>query len=98
MENTINFEGKELKWEYTICPCLECPIYPLQKEWENETDIRKNKCWTSRCLYDKMKAKEMADYIQLLRNNYHCKECDKWIPKDELDEKYCPYCGTDLLF
>jgi hypothetical protein len=55
MGNTINFEGKELKWEYTICPCLQCPIYPTKKDWEEEAekDVRKDKCYTSRCTYSK---------------------------------------------
>jgi len=60
MENTINFEGKELKWEYKICPCLECPIYPLQKQWENDPDIRHDKCYTSRCTYNKQNAASIA--------------------------------------
>jgi len=58
--NTIEYKGKELKWEYDICPCLECPIYPHRSEWEDEKDIRKNKCYDSRCTYHKELSASMA--------------------------------------
>lgn len=98
MENTIIFEGKELKWKYNICPCLECPIYPTRNEWEEEArkDVRLDKCWTSRCAYDKKKAEEMANSIFFLMNNYHCYECDEWFSKDEIDERVCPNCYSEL--
>ena len=69
MENTINFEGKDIKWEYTICPCLQCPIYPTKKEWEEEAekDVRKDKCYTSRCIYSKKLAASIAWEIHDLR-------------------------------
>ena len=94
MENTIKFEGNEKKWNYTICPCLECPIYPHIKEWENDPDIRNNKCWSSRCTYDKMKAKEMSDWIYFIKNYYYCENCDKSFSKNEIDEDFCPDCGN----
>lgn len=67
MENTINFEGKEIIWEYTTCPCLQCPIYPTKKEWEEEKDVRKDKCYTSRCTYSKNLAASIALEIHDLR-------------------------------
>lgn len=69
MENTITYKGEELKWDYKICPCLECPIYPLRKEWENEPDIRKDKCYTSHCTYYRQKSKEMANFVFNARFN-----------------------------
>jgi len=69
MENTINFERKELKWEYTICPCLQCPIYPTKKKWEEEAekDVRKDKCYTSGCTYSKNLAASIAWEIHDMR-------------------------------
>ena len=63
MENTLTYKGKELKWEYEIVPCLECPIYPLQKEWENDPDIRNDKCYMSRCTYNRAVAKMVGEGI-----------------------------------
>lgn len=65
MENTINFKGKELKWDYEICACLNCPIYPTIKEWEKEAekDVRKDKCYTSRCTYNKENARQVAEWV-----------------------------------
>jgi len=63
MENRLTYKGKELKWEYQICPCLECPIYPLRHEWEDDPDIRKDKCHTSRCIYNKANAKMVAEGV-----------------------------------
>lgn len=59
MENKLTYKGKELKWGYKIVPCLECPIYPLRKEWEDHSDIRKDKCYTSRCTYNKIVAESL---------------------------------------
>ena len=28
----------------------------------------------------------MSDSIMFLRDNCHCKECDVWFPKDEINE------------
>jgi hypothetical protein len=74
MENTIIYEGKELKWEYKICACLDCPLYPRRKEWENEPDIRKNKCYTSRCTYDRTNGKIIAEGIYAI---IHPEESEK---------------------
>lgn len=61
MENTLTYNGEELKWEYKIVPCLECPIYPLRDEWKDDPDIRKDKCYTSRCTYSRALAKAVAE-------------------------------------
>ncbi|MCK9273278.1 hypothetical protein M0P65_07100 [Candidatus Gracilibacteria bacterium] len=98
MENIITFEGHKRKWEYSICPCLDCPIYPLRKEWEDSDDVRENKCYTSRCSYDREKAREIANEIYFIMHNYHCEECNKWFSKDDFFEKYCPECGIDMSF
>lgn len=95
MENTIIFEGKEKKSNYKIVPCLECPIYPLKKEWEDDPDIRHNKCYTSKCTYDKKLGKEIAEELYFMKNNFYCEECYKWTPKEIRD---CPICGTDLTY
>lgn len=62
MENTIDYNGKILKWEYKICPCLDCPIYPTKKDWEEEAekDVRKDRCYTSICTYNKELAASIA--------------------------------------
>jgi len=60
MENTIEHNGKTLNWDYDICPCRQCPIYPTKNEWEYEKDIRKDKCYTSRCTYQKELATNIA--------------------------------------
>jgi len=63
MENTLTYKGEELKWDYKIIPCLECPIYPLRKDWENESDIRKDKCYTNHCTYNKANGKMVAEGV-----------------------------------
>ena len=68
MENTLTFEGKELKWDYKIVPCLECPIYPLRKDWEDDPDIRHDKCYTSHCSYDRKQSRAMAESIAFIMN------------------------------
>ena len=95
-QNKIIFNGEEKTWNYKICPCLECPIYPNRKDWEDEKDIRKNKCWSSRCTYDKIKAKEVTDFIYYCQNYYHCIDCDKWFPKHDFFEPICPECHQDM--
>lgn len=69
MENTIEYNGKILKWDYNICPCLDCPIYPTKKEWEEEAykDVRKDKCYASRCTYNKELASSIAWGIHDIR-------------------------------
>lgn len=76
MENTINYNEKEIKWEYTICPCLQCPIYPTKREWEEEAerDVRKDRCYSSRCSYNKKLAASIAQGIYELRFNKDCDE------------------------
>jgi hypothetical protein len=97
-QNIINFEGKELKWDYTIVPCLKCPIYPTRKEWEEEAkiDVRKDKCYTSRCTYNKANAKMVADGIYMMMHYYSCEECDngEYHPKE--NGEFCPDCGSDM--
>ena len=63
MENILTYKGKELKWEYKIVPCLDCPIYPLRHEWEDNPDIRKDKCYTSRCSYHKENSRMVAEGV-----------------------------------
>ena len=72
MENTIEYKGKTLTWDYKIVPCLECPIYPTIKDWEEEADkdIRKDKCYTSRCKYNKALAGSIAWEIHDMRFGY----------------------------
>jgi len=94
MENIVNFKGKEIKWDYKICPCLECPIYPLRKEWEDEPDIRKDKCYTSRCTYSRLKGKEVAEYVSFILSNKKCDGCEGWLDKNEIQ---CYHCGADLF-
>lgn len=67
MENTIVYKGKKLKWEYKICACLDCPLYLQRKEWEDEPDIRKDRCYTSRCTYNKANGKMVAEEIFTMR-------------------------------
>ncbi len=74
MENTLIYKGKELKWDYKIVPCLECPIYPLRHEWENEPDIRKDKCYTSHCTYHRAVGKMVAEGVYVMQ---HSKENDE---------------------
>ena len=93
MENIITFNGKEKKWNYKIAPCLECPIYPMRKEWEDDPDVRNDKCYTSRCTYNRKLSKDIAAELYFMRNNYYCEECNEWVPKEN---RYCPTCGTDL--
>ena len=68
MENTLTYKEKELKWEYKILPCLDCPIFPLRKEWENDPDIRHDKCYTSRCTYSKADAKMVAEAVYAMQH------------------------------
>ena len=95
MENKIEYNGKTLKWEYDICACLSCPLFPMIKEWENEKDKRKDKCYTSRCTYNSENARQIANEIAFLRDNHYCDECDEYFDKDELFQ-HCPICGTDF--
>lgn len=74
MENTITYEGKELKWEYKICPCLNCPLYPRKSEWEDEPDIRKDKCYTSRCTYNKAIGKMVAEGVYAMMHSQENEE------------------------
>lgn len=100
MENKIIYNGVELTWQYKDCACLDCPIYPTIKEWEEEAekDVRKNLCYSSRCVYDKIMAKAMANFIYDSRYNWICEDCGERIPKEDADDKYCPNCGCDLTF
>ena len=74
MENKIIYKGEELKWDYDIVPCLNCPIYPLRKEWEADPDIRKDKCYTSGCTYNKANAKMVAEGVYAMQ---HPEESDE---------------------
>ena len=96
-QNKITFEGKEIIWDYDIAPCLKCPIYPLKKEFEDDPDIRKNKCWTSGCLYDKENARMVANGIYVMMHYHYCDECDEYFSKEEIVEyKTCPNCHSSF--
>jgi len=62
MENIIEYNGKELKWNYDICPCLICPLYEASKQFHaaNDPDARHDKCYTSRCTYNAKNASDIA--------------------------------------
>lgn len=97
MENSIIYDGKELKWEYKTCPCLECPIYPTRKEWEEEAkhDARKDKCYYAHCTYGRKLSHDIAQGLYVMMNCYHCDDCDIWTPKE--NEGYCSECGSYLI-
>lgn len=95
-QNKISFKGKEITWDYEICPCSTCPIYPLKKEFEDDPDKRNDKCWTSHCLYDKENSRMVANAVYVWMHYYHCDECDEYFDKDELIDKTCPNCYSDL--
>jgi len=69
MENTIEHNSKILKWDYDICPCLDCPIYHTKNEWEEEAekDVRKDKCFSSMCTYYRQRSATLAWGIYELR-------------------------------
>ena len=88
--NTILIEGKELSWNYTICPCLTCQLY-LEK-----IDTVSN-CMSHRCTYNKQLAKNIANDVFFIMNNRHCENCDTWCLKEDLKYSHtCPNCGCDL--
>ena len=89
-KNTIIINGKELSWDYSICPCLTCEVY-LKK-----TDTHEN-CYNHRCTYYKQKAKEIAQDVFFMMNNFHCDNCDLWFPKEDYRyNPFCPECGNDF--
>lgn len=97
--NTIILNGKEISWNYTICPCLECEIY-LNKQKSNDSikyDGEDKACRTARCTYNHQLAKDIANDVFFMMNNRHCKNCDTWTPKEDLKYSHiCPNCGNDL--
>ena len=90
MENTLIYKGKELKWNYNICPCLECPLYPDITKWKDDPDKRNDKCYTSHCSYDKQQAKDVAAFVYDAMHNYHCPDCGEYWSKDEIHNHACP--------
>ena len=68
MINTITYKGENLTWDYKIAACLDCPLYPHIKEWEDDPDIRKDKCYTSGCTYNKNNARAISEDIALIMN------------------------------
>ena len=96
MENKIRFNNEEIKWNYRIVPCLECPIYPLKYQWKNDVDIRNDMCYTSGCTWYKLKSKEMSDALFFMKEHWYCDDCDTYFSKDLNSE--CPECGQDCHF
>ena len=64
--NTIIIEGKEISWDYQICPCLECELY-LKNNKSPEYDV----CRSVRCIYNSQLAKDIAyDIFNIMNNRY----------------------------
>jgi hypothetical protein len=91
-KNIIIINGKEISWDYTICPCLACQLY-LKDNKSPENKI----CESSHCTYNRQLAKNIANDIFFIMNNKHCGNCDTWHPKEDLrHSNICPNCGYDL--
>ena len=73
-----------------ICPCLTCDLY-LSKN--NSIENCEKRC----CEYNKQIAREIANDIFFIMNNFHCEKCDLYFNKaDYRINPYCPNCGNDL--
>jgi predicted Zn-ribbon and HTH transcriptional regulator len=90
--NTIIINGKEVSWQYAICPCVECQLY-LKENKSPEDKI----CKSARCTYDKQVARNIANDVFLMMNNIHCENCDTWHSREDVKySRTCPNCGYDL--
>jgi hypothetical protein len=90
IKNTITVNGREISWDYGVCPCLTCELY-LKK-----SDTIEN-CEKYRCTYQRQKAKDIAQDIFFMMHNFHCSTCDVWFPKEDYrNHPYCPNCRNDF--
>ena len=91
MENQIEYNKQNLKWEYEICPCENCPIYMKNKSCELK------ECETVRCKYNKQLARNIANDIFFMMHMHYCNECKLWFDKEDyIDRPFCPSCGSDF--
>jgi hypothetical protein len=90
IKNTITINGKELSWDYSICPCLTCELYL------NKIDTSEN-CYNHRCTYHRQRAKDIANEIFFIMHNFYCDNCDLHFDKEDYrDQPYCPVCGNSF--
>jgi hypothetical protein len=91
-KNTIILNGKEISWDYTVCPCLTCEHYLKENK---SPDIKI--CESSRCTYNKQLARDIANDVFFMMHNWHCDGCDLWFNKEDYrDNPCCPNCGNSF--
>ena len=65
-KNIITIDGKEISWDYQICPCLECELY-----LKNNKSPEDNVCRSVRCTYNSQLARAIAyDIFNIMNNKY----------------------------
>ena len=101
-KNTIIVEGKEISWDYQICPCLECELYLKNNKSKEFININHkhpedNICRSVRCTYNSQLARDIANDIFFMMHNWYCNECDLWFNKEDYrDNPCCPNCENSF--